>query len=71
MKYTYPWQWDTDHFTFDDNAGHTFDGWHWHGGGGTSAGAWQAIQYQQQLERIREDDDKVIMRVIRKFLEKQ
>lgn len=69
-KYTYPWQADTVHFTAD-SIDHTADGWHWHGGGGMSAGAWKAIQRQHNLERIRDEDDRTIMRVIRKFLQRE
>ena len=55
------WTWDTEHFTFDDDVNHTFDGWHNCNGGSSVP---YGISYTPELRR----DDEILMRFVREYV---
>lgn len=71
------WTWDADHFTFDDNTSHTFDGWHDDAAVPSTLGEraiWgPGLQGRLQEMRLRnqiKDEDGLIMGVITEFLQR-
>ena len=56
------WRFDSNHWSFDDNRLHTWDGWHGDtGGGGT--------YYPTTLTKELREEDELVMRVVRQYMD--